>query len=996
MAKKQGESGAIPGKNADQKSIEVVGARTHNLKGISCSVRLGKLTVVTGVSGSGKSSFAFDTLYAEGQRRYVASMSTYARQFLEKIQRPDVDAIHNIPPAIALEQKNSVTNARSTIGTATEINDYLRLLFARVGHVYCRDCDCEVRSDTPQSAAVTLDKLPDGKRLLIVAPVRVTNPDDREALDAILEDMRRQGFTRALTDQGEVVDLESFESACLVPDGAPNAPLAPEVPPPGKRSKRRVVVPPTAALIFLVVDRVVLKPETRGRLAEALELAFRAGGGRARVRDADSGAEWLFSSDFRCDHCGRLFRKPEPALFSFSSPLGACPTCQGFGRTTGIDLDKAIPNWDLSLREEPVVVWNSPVNHEMYDYLRQTAPELPLDKPLAKFSERERRIFLHGNEDERPVRGKWCGVLGFFKWLEGRRYKIQARVMLARYRAYNTCPDCQGTRLVPDALDVRVDKRNIAEVSACSIAELHEYFDLLRLPPYEEKAAERLLQEIRARLHYLDSVGLGYLTLARQTRTLSGGESQRINLATALGSSLTETLYVLDEPTVGLHSRDTFRLLQILQALRESGNTVVVVEHDPDVILGADDILDIGPAAGEYGGKLLYAGSLEGLAQCSDSATARFLAFAQGASLPSRGRKPTGWITVRGAREHNLKNLDVRFPRGVLCCVTGVSGSGKSTLVTSTLFAGFRRLRDNAPVDVGAFDRLEGIDVLEDILMVDQKPIGRSARSNPVTYIKAYDSIRALFASTREARHAGIKPGDFSFNVEGGRCETCQGAGVVTLDMHFLADVEVTCDDCDGKRFQRRVLAIEWQGKNIDAVLDLTVQEAREFFASEPKIVRELEPLELVGLGYLRLGQSTATLSGGEAQRLKLAGFLAANRSILRRVSFHAATGRSERAPREEAQGGEYLMIFDEPTTGLHPLDLDRLVQLFHALVDGGVSILVVEHNLDLIAHADWVVDLGPEGGDAGGHVVAEGPPARIMETPESHTGRFLKGRYKP
>jgi len=996
MARKRDESATIPENPGETRNIEVVGARTHNLKGISCSVRLGKLTVVTGVSGSGKSSFAFDTLYAEGQRRYVASMSTYARQFLEKIQRPDVDAIHNIPPAIALEQKNSVTNARSTIGTATEINDYLRLLFARVGHVYCRDCDCEVRSDTPQSAAVTLDKLPDGKRLLIVAPVRVTNPDDREALDAILEDMRRQGFTRALTDQGEVVDLESFDSACLVPDVAPNALPTPEASALGKRSKRRAAAPPTAALIFLVVDRVVLKPETRGRLAEALELAFRAGGGCARVRDADSGAEWLFSSDLRCDHCGRLFRKPEPALFSFSSPLGACPTCQGFGRTTGIDLDKAIPNWDLTLREEPVVVWNSPVNHEMYGYLRQTAPELPLDKPLAKFTERERRIFLHSNEDERPVRGEWCGVLGFFKWLEGRRYKIQARVMLARYRAYETCPDCHGTRLVPDALDVRVDKRNIAEVSACSIAELHEYFDLLRLPPYEAKAADRLLQEIRARLHYLDSVGLGYLTLARQTRTLSGGESQRINLATALGSSLTETLYVLDEPTVGLHSRDTFRLLQILQALRESGNTVVVVEHDPDVILGADDILDIGPAAGEYGGELLYAGSLEGLAQCPGSATARFLAFAQGQSLPSRGRKPTGWITVRGAREHNLKNLDVRFPRGVLCCVTGVSGSGKSTLVTSTLFAGFRRLRDNAPVDVGAFDRLEGIDALEDILMVDQKPIGRSARSNPITYIKAYDAIRALFASTREARHAGIKPGDFSFNVEGGRCETCQGAGVVTLDMHFLADVEVTCDDCDGKRFQRRVLAIEWQGKNIDAVLDLTVQEAREFFASEPKIVRELEPLELVGLGYLRLGQSTATLSGGEAQRLKLAGFLAANRAILRRVSFHAATGRSERAPREEAQGGEYLMIFDEPTTGLHPLDLDRLVHLFHALVDGGVSILVVEHNLDLIAHADWVVDLGPEGGDAGGHVVAEGIPARIMETPESHTGRFLKGRYKP
>ena len=966
-------------------AIEVVRARTHNLRDVSCRVRHGKLTVVTGVSGSGKSSLAFDTLYAEGQRRFVASMSTYARQFLEQLQRPDVDAIRNIPPAIALEQKNSVTNARSTIGTATEIHDFLRLLFARVGHVFCPDCDEEVSADSPQSALGVLEKLPDGRRLIVVAPVRVENPKP-DALEAMLEDMRGQGFTRAMAEDGSLVELETFgiEHVVRGAEGSNSGDLRPRR---GERGHDQ------GGRIDLVTDRVALRSGSHGRLTEALEVAFRAGAGSARVRDVDSGAEWVFSSGLTCNGCGRAFRRPEPALFSFGSPLGACPACQGFGRVTGVDMDKVIPNWELTLMDDPVVPWNSAGHREMYDYLKNSAPEIPWRTSLSEFTEHERRILLEGNRGE-PEPGDWCGVNGFFKWLEGRRYKIQARVLLARYRAYTTCPDCGGARLVPDALAVRVDGKTIAEIVGRSIEDLHEYFDLLRLPPREEKTAERLLLEIRSRLHYLDSVGLGYLTLARQTRTLSGGESQRINLATALGSALTETLYVLDEPTVGLHSRDTFRLLNVLQALREQGNTVVVVEHDPDIILGADDVIDVGPEAGERGGRLLYAGPLRELARSEESLTGRYLAGIASRALPSLGRKPRGWITVRGARENNLKNLDVRFPRGVLCCVTGVSGSGKSSLVNSVLHAGFRRMRDNAPLDVGAFDRIEGAEALADVVMVDQRPIGRSTRSNPVTYVKAYDAIRTLFASTRQARRAGVKAGAFSFNVAGGRCETCLGAGVVTVDMHFLSDVEVGCETCDGKRFQRRILEIEWEGKNIDDVLDMTVQEARAFFAGAPKVLRGLEPLGLVGLDYLRLGQSTATLSGGEAQRLKLAGFLATNKGLLRRVPRQGAPAGNPSASPKPGEA-ETLMIFDEPTTGLHPADLERLVGLLHGLVAAGASVVVVEHNLDLIAEADWIVDLGPEGGDAGGRIVAQGPPRKIMDCEASHTARYLRMRYR-
>jgi excinuclease ABC subunit A len=1030
-------------------AIEVVGARTHNLKNVSFQVPRGRLTVVTGVSGSGKSSLAFDTLYAEGQRRYVESMSTYARQFIEKMQRPDVDAIHNIPPAIALEQKNSVANARSTIGTATEVNDFLRLLFARVGHVFCPDCDEEVAGDSPATAAAKLAKLGPGKRLVVLAPVQIHGMDPEAdgteggaRFESALAEMRRQGFTRAMAEDGTMVDLEDFGAESLIPakpgelgggtgvgdqgsgvgdQGSGVGDQGSGVGDQGSgvrgrgsgtggrrgRSKGATLDLASArighaARIDLVADRVASGPRSQSRLAEALEVAFRAGAGRARVRDADSGAEWVFTADLACPRCGRPFRRPEPAMFSFSSPLGACPTCQGFGRVIGIDLDKVIPDWSLTLRDEPVAPWNTPSNREMYDYLRKTAPEAPWDVPLSEFTPEQRRVLIEGNRGRGPCNGAeggdWCGIQGFFGWLEKKRYKIQARVMLARYRAYTPCPDCGGARLRPEALAVRMDGQTIAEVCSRSIEDLHEYFDLLRLSPKEGEAADRLLQEIRSRLHYLDNVGLGYLTLDRQTRTLSGGEAQRINLATALGSSLTETLYVLDEPTVGLHSRDTFRLLAILQELRETGNTVVVVEHDPDIILGADEVIDVGPAAGELGGEILYAGPLQGLARAESSITARYLARPPERPLPSRLRRPEGWITVRGARENNLKDLDVRFPRGAFCCVTGVSGSGKTSLVQSVLYAGFRKETfrrrktgsEKGAIEVGKYDRIEGIAAINEMLLVDQRPIGRSSRSNPVTYVKAYDGIRALFASTRQARRAGVKPGHFSFNVDGGRCGTCAGAGVVTLDMHFLADVEVVCEECDGKRFVSRILDVTWNGRNIDDVLDMTVCEAMDFFAFENKIVRGLQPLANVGLGYIRLGQSTATLSGGEAQRLKLAGFLATHR---------AASGVRGRGAGRGGKGGEdpfagTFMIFDEPTTGLHAADLERLVRLLHDLVDRGASVLVIEHNLDLIGEADWIIDLGPEGGDAGGRIVAEGPPQRIMACAESHTGRFLRERF--
>lgn len=955
-------------RNTSFDAILVSGARTHNLQSITCRIPRARLTVVSGVSGSGKSSLAFDTLFAEGQRRYVESLSSYARQFLERMPRPDVDAINHIPPAIALEQKNSVRNARSTIGTATEINDYLRLLYAKIGRIVCPDCNEEVRRDTPESIlrSIAERRWPSGTRLHVLAPVVL---DDPALFPGVVQEMRREGYTRLRLGE-RFVDTTD-----------PAAPL-----------------PLKCETFEVVVDRFAWRGEESdgSRLTSAVQSAFRLGKGHAALLP-ESLAPLPLHEALLCRSCGRAFRPPEPRLFSFYNPLGACKTCQGFGRVIGLDWEKIIPNPKLSLDEGCVAAWNTPTAREMYDYLR-SFPKLgiPWDVPFERLTETQRRRLVEGE-------GKWPGIRGFFQWLEEKRYKVQNRVMLARYRGYTPCPDCRGARLVYDALQVRVADHTIAELWAKSVKDLRRWFnEELALTPIEAQTAQLLLREIRSRLDYLMEVGLGYLTLDRQTRTLSGGESQRINLATALGSALTETLYVLDEPTVGLHPRDTHRLIGILKRLVELGNTVVVVEHDLDVIRSADYLVDLGPHAGEQGGKIVFEGTpataAENASAAPASLTARYLAqlAAMNNGAPGRHgkktptptrpsaitptataaparRQPQGWITVLGAYEHNLRQLTVEIPLHAFVCVTGVSGSGKTTLISQCLYANYQRARGDTTVEPGRIVGLEGTDALDDMIFVDQSPIGRSARSNAATYLKAWDWIRDLLASTREARHRGLRPRDFSFNVEGGRCETCQGTGTQTIDMQFLADVTVTCERCEGRRFQDKVLAVTYEGCNVTRMLDMTVREALRFFEGQTRIVRGLQPLDDVGLGYLRLGQSTATLSGGEAQRLKLAS--------------HLVNARNQ---------SNVLLLFDEPTTGLHPADLDVLLGVFDRLLDQGFSILVIEHNLELIRRADWIIDLGPEGGDEGGELVAAGPPEAIALHPNSHTGHYLRSRLSP
>jgi len=937
------------------RAIEVFGARTHNLKNITCRFGHGQLTVITGVSGSGKSSLAFDTLFAEGQRRFVESMSTYARQFIEQMPRPDVDRILNLPPAIALEQRNTVRNARSTVGTATEVYDHLRLLFAKIGRTFCPDCSIEVKRETPESAAETLMSRATGERVVVLAPIMLSGAG---SLDSLCDELVRAGFYRLWLD-GEVVEIEL---------------------PANRGETGKMPVLPERNEIEVVVDRLRLESSARSRLTQALETAFQIGKGRAVVEvagrtaglpssEADSRRHCFFTAMI-CPGCGRSFRRPEPNLFSFYSPLGSCPACQGFGRSAELAMDKIIPDPDLTLNDKPIAPWNGPICRQMYPYMRRmTRPlGLPFDKPISQFTARERKVLIEGE-------GKWDGICGFFGWLETKRYKVQMRVIIARYREFVTCKACGGTRLIPDALSVRVDGRTIAELNRQSIADLRRHFDRLRLSPFEEKAAERLLHEIRSRLAYLDDVGLGYLTLDRQTRTLSGGESQRINLSAALGSGLTETLYVLDEPTVGLHPRDTTRLLGILHALKRNGNTAVIVEHDPTMMRGADCILDLGPGAGEKGGQVIFEGALADLLHHPTSLTARYLCRDERRAVVRR-REPAGFVYVRGARAHNLKNIDAAIPVGVLACVTGVSGSGKSTLIRDTLYAGFQRrfqsrktgFQPVSSIEIGAHDRLEGFDIFDDVVLVDQSPPSKSTRSNPATYTKAYDEVRQLLAATDEARTRGIMPGQFSFNVAGGRCEKCAGTGQVTIDMHFLADVSVTCDVCDGKRFKKTILDVRYKGLNVDDILELTVDQATEFFHDQRRVIRALEPLRDVGLGYLRLGQNTSTLSGGEAQRLKLAGHLA------------------ERGTRRHV-----MMLFDEPTTGLHPADLDVLMRVFRQLLDRGTTLVIIEHNLDLISQADWIIDLGPEGGDAGGQIVYAGPFDRFLSHPTSHTADFLR-----
>jgi excinuclease ABC subunit A len=985
-------------------SIVVRGAKVHNLKGIDCEIPLNRLTVVTGVSGSGKSSLAFDTLYAEGQRRYVESLSAYARQFLERMEKPDVEEISGIAPAVAIRQKNSSRNPRSTVGTATEIYDYLRLLFARVGVTYCPNCGQEVRKDHVDAIADDVLRLEAGCRFQVMFPLRPRNRRgdslqsdgeplaessergigpapatsiSRAAAEAIKKTAKRS--RQPLNEsRSEEMDMQQPESS----RGLPNTP--------DEQTRQRLFVlrqsgfnrlyqggrifefsAPESLLeidfsqpVYMLVDRLAISPDIRQRFIDSVEIAFREAGEVVLEFAANESSNvpkrLIFSERFECKNCGSEFQEPEPRLFSFNNPFGACPRCQGFGNTIDIDLDRVIPDKNKTLAEGAVDPWTKPQYREHLNTMKRQARSkgIPLDIPYFRLTAAQRKWLVEGDRE-------FLGIRRFFDALERKKYKLHVRVFLSRYRGYTLCPECGGSRLRREALHVRVAGKNIAEVCRLAIRAVREFFHQIQFSPAQKTIAGKILEEIASRLRFLDEAGLEYLTLDRLASTLSGGESQRIQLATSLGSNLVGALYVLDEPSIGLHPRDTGRLIAILKRLRDLGNTILVVEHDPAMMREADEILDLGPGAGEHGGRLVYAGDWEGLVADADSLTGRYLAGTLEIPVPHVRRKPNGWMKIRGARQHNLKSIDVEIPLGTMACISGVSGSGKSTLVHDVLYNALLS-RKGLSAPRAEFETIEGDRQLAEVILVDQSPLGRTPRSNPITYVKGFDEIRALFASTVAAKKHGFTPGFFSFNVPGGRCEACQGDGTVTVEMQFLADVTLVCEECRGQRFKPSVLDVQYKAKNIAGVLQMTVREALTFFSSTPRVTHRLRILDEVGLGYLRLGQSATTLSGGEAQRVRLAAHLA----------DHAS--------------GNTLFIFDEPTTGLHFDDINKLLAAFRKLIDAGGTVLIIEHNLDVLKSADWIIDLGPEGGEAGGYVVAAGPPEAIARNPVSHTGRFL------
>ncbi len=963
-------------------TIVVRGARVHNLKNIDFEIPHNSLTVVTGVSGSGKSSLAFDTIYAEGQRRYVESLSAYARQFLERIEKPDADVIDGIAPAVAIRQKNTTRNPRSTVGTATEVYDYLRLLFARVGRTYCVQCGKEVKKDTVDEVAAALMKLPEGTRLNVQFPLQSTAPQVAASVDvppaantrgrkkkarkdsatvlsdqlkSRLLDLRTRGFNR-LYQSGQIFEFSTPESLLNINFADP---------------------------VFVLVDRLVISPDSRSRIVDAVEIGYRQSGEvifETVPRDEQLAQRLRFSQRFECKICNIRYEEPEPRLFSFNNPYGACPRCQGFGNTIDFDLDLVIPDKSLTLNQGAIEPWTKPKYRSLFTDLKRFAREagIPLDVPWNELDREHQRLIVAGE-------GRFLGVRGFFNHLERKKYKLHVRVFLSRYRGYSLCSNCEGARLRVEARQVKINGKNICEVCCMTVEAALQFFEALQLTEQETGIAERLLQEIRERLRFLNEVGLEYLTLDRLASTLSGGEAQRIQLATSLGSRLVGTLYVLDEPSIGLHSRDTHRLIKILHNLRDLGNTILVVEHDRDVMQASDTILDLGPGAGENGGKLIAKGTYSQIQKMPGSLTGRYLSDELQIQIPSSRRKPgSQQIKIYGARAHNLKRIDLEVPLRMLVAITGVSGSGKSTLLHDVLYQALSAAkRQPGAVSGGAsyWDEVEGAEFIDEVVLVDQSPIGRTPRSNPVTYIKAFDGIRDLYASLPEAKKRGFTAGHFSFNVPGGRCETCQGDGTVTVEMQFLADVELICEECKGARYKPQVLEVRYRGKNIHEALDLTVKEALQFFANAPKIVDKLRVLEEVGLGYLRLGQSATTLSGGEAQRMKLAAHL---QPAAREASrLHSSEGSSRRRQ-------HLLYIFDEPTTGLHFDDISKLLSAFRRLIDAGGSILVIEHNLEVIKTADWVIDLGPEGGARGGYIVGAGPPEAIAKLPNSYTGKFL------
>ena len=922
--------------------IVIKNARVNNLKNLSVAIPRNKLVVITGVSGSGKSSLAFDTLFAEGQRMYVESLSSYARQFLSRMEKPEVDYIKGISPAIAIEQKVNTSNTRSTVGTTTEIYDYLKLLYARVGNTYSPISGKKVTKDSVTNVVDFVLNLDNNTKLIITAPLKV---DVERGLKKELEILLQKGFTRIKIDEDvwfieDILDENNIKISDL-----------------------------EKSLLHILIDRVVTNNDDESltfRLGDSIQTAFYEGHGECDIEIVGD-KKHSFSDRFEMD--GIVFEEPSVNFFTFNNPYGACPTCEGFGHILGIDEDLVIPNKNLSVSEGGIAPWKSEKMQEWLIPLLQNAEKFnfPLDTPINKLTKEEYLLLWDGNE-------YFEGLNRFFKEVESQTYKIQYRVLLSRYRGRTFCPDCHGTRLRKDASYVKIDGKSISDLVLLPITELAQFLSEVKFSKHEEKIAKRIFDEIKHRVSYLERVGLGYLTLNRLSNTLSGGESQRINLATSLGSSLVGSMYILDEPSIGLHPRDANRLVGVLQSLRDLGNTVVVVEHDEETMQAADQIIDIGPEAGRHGGELVFQGSYSDVIENGETLTSKYLNHKLEIPVPSKRRKWKSSISILGARENNLKNVDVEIPLGVLSVITGVSGSGKSTLIKKILYPALSKiLGEGFGEKTGNFDQLTGdINEIESVEYIDQNPIGKSSRSNPVTYVKAYDEIRTLFANQPLSKSNGYKASHFSFNVDGGRCDTCKGEGEITVEMQFMADLHLKCEECDGKRFKEEIREVKYKEKNIADILSLTIEEAIDFFNDKPKIVEKIKPLFDVGLGYIQLGQSSNTLSGGEAQRVKLASFLS-----------------------KSSTNKNILFIFDEPSTGLHFHDINKLVDSFNALLEKGHSIIVIEHNLDIIKCADWILDLGPEGGDEGGYLNFAGIPEDIIKLEDNYTGKFLADKFK-
>ena len=968
-----------------QKHIIIKGARVHNLKNMDVAIPKNKLVVVTGMSGSGKSSLAFDTLYAEGQRRYVESLSSYARQFLGRMNKPDVDYIKGIAPAIAIEQKVITSNPRSTVGTSTEIYDYLKLLFSRIGKTISPISGGIVKKDSVTDVINFIMTLPAETQVTVLCPLY---PHNNRSLKEELAVLMQKGFVR-VEFRGKLAKIEDLlEDMSIIDDGtwlveeveadaeteAPKAKKAAGKKTKAAKQEEQQVssLAAQAPTVRIVIDRISKneEDETVSRLGDSIQTAFFEGKGDCYVRyqepDADAETERFFCDRFELD--GIRFEEPSPNFFSFNNPYGACKKCEGYGKVIGIDEDLVIPDKSKSVYEGAIAPWRGEKMREWNDVLVKHALkfDFPIHRQYNQLTEKQQRLLWTGN-------GFFRGLDAFFKEMEEQTYKIQYRVLLSRYRGKTTCPECKGSRLRQDASYVKINERSITDVVLMPLDKALEFFNTIELNETDAKIGKRLLMEITNRLLFLNDVGLGYLTLNRLSNTLSGGESQRINLATSLGSSLVGSIYVLDEPSIGLHPRDTQRLIGVLQSLRDVGNTVLVVEHEEEIMKAADHIIDIGPEAGTHGGNLIFSGTYNEIVKDDNSLTGRYLSGKEEIAIPQSRRKWNDFIEIKGARENNLQNVTAKFPLGVLTVVTGVSGSGKTSLVKRILAPALQKTLGNYNGEqTGSYDSIEGdYQKIEQVELVDQNPIGRSSRSNPVTYVKAWDEIRNLFAAQPVSKAAGLKPSAFSFNVEGGRCDVCQGEGEVKIEMQFMADIFLTCETCGGKRFKQHILDVTYHDKNVSEVLGMTVEEALEFFVKEPKIIAKIKPLLDVGLGYVQLGQSSNTLSGGEAQRIKLASFLVKGNNT-----------------------HKTLFIFDEPTTGLHFADIKKLLKSFDALLDHGNTIIVIEHNMDVIKCADWVIDIGPEGGNRGGKVVFEGLPENMIKEKNSYTGKFLKERF--